>query len=44
MTFRMRRLGRTGWNVTELGLGCFQFTGEFGVPQAEAAKILDLAF
>ena len=42
--FRMRRLGRTGWNVTELGMGGYQYTGEFGVSQEEAGKILDLAF
>ena len=41
---RQRRLGRTGWMVTELGLGCYQYTGEFGVAQAEAERILDLAF
>lgn len=44
MAFRMRRLGRTNWNVTELGMGCYQFTGEFGVSQEEATKILDVAF
>ena len=38
-----RRLGRTELHVTALGLGCYQFTGEFGVPQREAAAILDLA-
>ncbi|HZG83382.1 aldo/keto reductase [Paenibacillus sp.] len=39
-----RRLGRTGLMVTELGLGGFQFTGEFGVPRAVAFDIMDLAF
>ena len=42
--FRMRRFGRTNWQVTELGMGCYQLTGEFGVSQQEATKILDLAF
>src|SRR5262249_4333820 len=40
---RKRRLGRTDWMVTELGLGCYQFTGEFKVPQEEAGRILDCA-
>ncbi len=39
-----RRFGRTGWNVTELGLGCYQLTGEFNVSQTEATAIFDLAF
>ena len=39
-----RRLGRTGLEVTELGLGGYMFTGEFGVPRAEAEAILDRAF
>lgn len=39
-----RRLGRTGLDVTGLGLGCYQLTGEFGVAQAEAEAIFDLAF
>jgi len=38
-----RRLGRTGLQVTALGLGCYQFTGEFDVAQSEAARILDCA-
>lgn len=41
---KKRRLGRTGLQVTELGLGCYQYTGEFGVAQQEAERILDLAF
>ena len=41
---KKRRMGRTGWEVSELGLGCFQYTGEFNVRQEEAGKILDLAF
>jgi aryl-alcohol dehydrogenase-like predicted oxidoreductase len=39
-----RRLGRTGLEVTELGLGCYMFTGEFSVPRPEAEAILGLAF
>lgn len=39
-----RRFGRTDLSVTELGLGGFQFTGEFGVPRSEACAILDTAF
>jgi aryl-alcohol dehydrogenase-like predicted oxidoreductase len=39
-----RRLGRTGWPVTALGLGGYQYTGEFQVGQDEAQRILDLAF
>lgn len=41
---KKRRLGRTGLMVTELGLGGFQFTGEFGVPRSVAMEIMDLAF
>jgi len=44
MELKRRRLGRTAWQVTELGLGCYQYTGEFGVRQEEAERILDLAF
>ncbi len=39
-----RRLGRTNLQVTELGLGGFQFTSQFSVPRAEAYAILDHAF
>src|ERR1700753_3876878 len=42
-TLETRRLGRTGLQVTALGLGCFQLTGEFQVPRSEAHAILDLA-
>ena len=38
-----RRLGRTNLHVTALGLGCYQFTSEFNVPQRDAHAILDLA-
>ncbi len=39
-----RRLGRTNLEVTALGLGCFQNTGEFGVPRDEGERVLDFAF
>lgn len=39
-----RRLGRTNLMVSELGLGGYQFTGEFGVPRTEALAILRQAF
>lgn len=39
-----RRLGRTNLEVTELGLGGFQFTNKFRVPRVEAHAILDWAF
>ncbi len=42
-TLRTRRLGRTELQVTELSLGGYMFTGEFGVPRAEATAILDAA-
>ncbi len=37
---RMRQLGRTAISVSELGLGGYQFTGEFGVPRREAHAII----
>jgi len=43
-TLPTRRLGRTGLEVTELGLGGYMLTGEFGVARSEAEGILDLAF
>ena len=43
MSIEKRRLGRTGLQVTEIGLGGYQFTGEFGVHYDEAGKILDYA-
>ena len=43
MSIEIRRLGRTGLEVTEMGLGGYQFTGEFGVHYDEAGKILDYA-
>ncbi len=44
ITIPQRRLGRTNLMVTEMALGCYMFTGEFGVAQGEASAILDLAF
>lgn len=38
-----RKLGRTGLDVSVLGLGCYQFTEEFGVPQETAYAVLDYA-
>lgn len=38
-----RRLGRTELMVSEVGLGGFQFTNEFGVARSEALKIIDAA-
>jgi len=42
-TLPTRRLGRTNLQVTELGLGTYQFTSQFGVPRASAHAILDHA-
>jgi aryl-alcohol dehydrogenase-like predicted oxidoreductase len=39
-----RRLGRTNFQVTALGLGGFQYVGEFGVPREEGERVLDVAF
>lgn len=39
-----RKLGRTGFNVSALGLGCYQLTSEFGVLPETAYGILDYAF
>lgn len=38
-----RRLGKTGMDVSVLGLGCYQFTEEFNVMQDAAYEILDYA-
>ncbi|HHY82438.1 MAG TPA: aldo/keto reductase [Clostridiales bacterium] len=43
MEIKKRRLGRTNLMITEIGLGAYQFTGEFGVQPEEADKILDYA-
>lgn len=43
MDINKRLLGRTGLYVTEIGLGGYQFTGEFGVHYNETEKILDYA-
>lgn len=39
-----RKLGRTGFDVSALGLGCYQITSEFGVLPETAYSILDYAF
>lgn len=38
-----RRLGRTGREVGALGLGAYQLTSEFSVPEEEALRIFDAA-
>jgi aryl-alcohol dehydrogenase-like predicted oxidoreductase len=41
---KTRRLGRTGYEVSEIGLGCWQLGGDFGPVGDETAKaILDAA-
>ncbi len=40
----MRKLGRTGYSVTALGLGCYQLTGQFGVSPQLADSIIDTAY
>ena len=42
-TLEKRRLGRTEYHVTTLGLGCYRFTLEFGVPRADSLALLDRA-
>jgi len=36
-------LGRTGYEIGALGLGCYQFTGEFGVTPDKSWEIMDYA-
>jgi len=43
MGLTKKRLGRTGLYVTEMGLGTYQITGEFGVHFDEAKRMLDFA-
>lgn len=41
---KTRRLGKTGYNVSEIGLGCWQLGGDFGpVGDETAGAILDAA-
>lgn len=41
---QMRKLGKTGYSVSEIGLGCWQLGGDFGpVGDAEATAILKKA-
>lgn len=44
MSLPTRRLGRTGFEVTELALGGYQYTVEFNVPRTDAEALLDVAF
>lgn len=34
---QIRTFGKTGWNVSEIGLGCWQFGGDFGPVAEETA-------
>lgn len=38
-----RILGRTGYEVSALGLGCFQITGEYNIDPAVSKELLDYA-
>lgn len=38
-----RKLGRTGLEVSALGMGCYQFTSDFGIATETADAILDYA-
>ncbi len=41
---KLRKLGKSGFNVSEVGLGCWQLGGDFGpVSEARSQKILDAA-
>jgi aryl-alcohol dehydrogenase-like predicted oxidoreductase len=37
---RRRRFGRTGWDVSPIGLGTYHLTSDRGVPRAEAVAVL----
>jgi aryl-alcohol dehydrogenase-like predicted oxidoreductase len=44
MTMHTRTLGRSGFPVSEVGLGCWQFGGDFGaMEESEAQSILEAA-
>ena len=38
-----RVLGRTGFDVSALGIGCYQCTGQFGISPAQADRLMDCA-
>jgi len=40
---KMNVLGRTGYVVSAVGSGCYQFTGEFGVNPDTSREIMDYA-
>jgi len=44
VTISKRRLGRTGLEVSELGLGGWRFIARFNVPRTQAYAILDTAY
>jgi aryl-alcohol dehydrogenase-like predicted oxidoreductase len=37
---KKRRLGKTGWDVSEIGLGCWQLGGSFGAVDDEHARAI----
>ena len=44
MQMKLKRLGRTGFMVSEFCLGTYQITGEFGVPRSDAFAVIRRAF